>query len=265
MSYDWNPNDPDATRVHYDLSEWTFDQQAELASDMADAEIPHAWDGSELLVPEEFEIATDSAIAIVEERLGITDEAGAIESGEEDPDPIGLADDVITTEYGLDEWTAEERATVGTMLVNQHIPFRWDEHVLLVATEHEESVEGILNAVENGDVEMEPVIELSEGDDEEGPDAPVAQLPFETLTTFFLAGERLKRNPLDADGLEQLLKALDVAEPSNPPYGVERKLWERTCGLADELAAALVDDEEPDEEEAVEIATELHDLLRQYV
>ena len=29
---DWNPNDPDATRVYYDLSAWTFDQQAELAA-----------------------------------------------------------------------------------------------------------------------------------------------------------------------------------------------------------------------------------------
>ena len=72
---DWNPNDPDATRVHYDLSRWSFDQQAELASDLAEAEIPHAWDGNELLVPEEFEIATDTAITLVEERLGIDDEA----------------------------------------------------------------------------------------------------------------------------------------------------------------------------------------------
>ena len=35
---DWNPDDPDAVRVHYDLSAWTFDQQAELAAAMADAE-----------------------------------------------------------------------------------------------------------------------------------------------------------------------------------------------------------------------------------
>ena len=52
---DWNPNDPDATRVYYDLAAWSFDQQAELASTMADAGIPHAWDNTELMVPEEFE------------------------------------------------------------------------------------------------------------------------------------------------------------------------------------------------------------------
>jgi hypothetical protein len=76
VTIDWNPDDPDATRVHYDLSRWSFDQQAELASDLAEAEIPHAWDGPELMVPDEFEAAADAAIAIVEERLGITDGAG---------------------------------------------------------------------------------------------------------------------------------------------------------------------------------------------
>ena len=61
--------------MHYDLSRWSFDQQAELASDLSEAAIPHAWDGNELLVPEDFEIATDAAITLVEERLGIDDAA----------------------------------------------------------------------------------------------------------------------------------------------------------------------------------------------
>ena len=62
---DWNPNDPDATRVYYDLSMWTFDQQAELSAAMADAEVPHAWEGTELMVPEESEADTDAIIAIM--------------------------------------------------------------------------------------------------------------------------------------------------------------------------------------------------------
>jgi len=37
------------------------------------------------------------------------------------------------------------------------------------------------------------------------------------------------------------------------------------CELADNLAAALVDDEEPDVVETQEVAAELHDLLRPYV
>jgi hypothetical protein len=257
VTNEWNPDDPDATRVHYDLSRWSFDQQAELASDLAEEEIPHAWDGAELLVPEEFEIAADSAITLVEERLGIDDQE-ELDRAESEPEPIEFPEDTLTTEYDLAEWSDAERATVGTLLTKQHLAFRWNEaHVLHVPTEHEDAVESILDAVESGDTDVDPVIEI--------PDEVAAQLPFETLTTFFLAGERLKRDPLDADGLEQLLKALDVAEPEKPPYGVQRPLWERTCELADELADALVGEDEPHEAEAIEVATELHDLLRPYV
>jgi hypothetical protein len=290
---EWNPNDPDATRVHYDLSAWSFDQQAELASELADAEIPHAWDGAELLVPDEFEAATDSAVAIVEERLGIVDDAEPVDDSA--PEPVELADDTLTTEYDLAEWSVDERGTVGNLLINQHLPFKWNAHVLLVATAHEEAVEAILDAVESGEAELMPVIERDELGNEIiiDVDDPVGKLPFETLSTFFLAGERLKRDPLDATGLEQLLKALDVADPERPPYGVEKALWVRTCELAEELADALVGEGEdndaadggtatpatgadpgedddtvplgPDEDEAVAVATELHDLLRPYV
>ena len=272
MTDDWNPNDPEATRVHYDLSRWSFDQQAELASDLSDSEIPHAWDGNELLVPEDFEIATDAAITIVEERLGIDDEELARTEGEEpeaEPEPIELGDDVLTTEYDLADWSDDERHAVGTLLVHQHLPFRWNDHVLLIATEHEASVEAILDAVESGQAEVEPVIDEPDSSatlpvDDSAPGEP-GQLPFETLATFFLAGERLQKNPLDAGGLEELMRALDVADPAKPPYGVERPLWEKTCELADELADALTEEDEPDTEAAGEIAAELHDLLRPYI
>jgi hypothetical protein len=69
---DWNHNDPDATRVHYDLASWSFEQMAELAATLADAEIPHAWDGDELIVPEAAEAQTDDVVAEVEMRLGMS-------------------------------------------------------------------------------------------------------------------------------------------------------------------------------------------------
>jgi hypothetical protein len=142
-------------------------------------------------------------------------------------------------------------------LIARGLPFRWEEDVLLVGTEDEELVDAILDEVENDEG-----VELPD-DDEDTEDAD--QLPFETLTTFFLAGDRLHKNPLDADGLEQLLAAIDVADPERPPYGVDKRLWVRTCELADDLAAALVDGEEPDAEETQAVAGELRDLLRPYV
>ncbi|MEO8264332.1 MAG: hypothetical protein ABI706_02355 [Ilumatobacteraceae bacterium] len=254
MTDDWNPNDPDATRVHYDLADWSFEQMAELAAALADAEVPHAWDASELIVPESAEETTDDIVAEVEMRLGIPGDTAEAAPRE----PVSLPDDAASTEYDLAEWEQRERDLITSHLVARGLPFRWEEDVLLVGTDDEELVDSILDDVENDEG-----IELPDETDEERAEAD--QLPFETLTTFFLAGDRLQRNPLDADGLEQLLSATDVADPEHPPYGVDKRLWLRMCELADDLAAALVDGDEPDVVETQAVAAELHDLLRPYV
>jgi hypothetical protein len=260
---DWNPNDPDATRVLYDLSAWSFDQQADLAAELAEAEVPHTWDGAELVVPETHEAAADGIITAVETRLGISyDIADDDEDDDDDDDdddgpaPIDIADGVDTTEYDLGEWPEGDRQSITRAIVSQSIPYRWEDDLLLVPTEHEGVVDSLLDMIENG--------EFGVGDEPEG-DGEEDRLPFETLTTFFLAGVRLQKNPLDADGLEQLLSAVAVADPKRPPYGVDLRLWHRTCELAEELAGALGDEDEPDLDSAMVVAADLHDLLRPFI
>lgn len=256
MSDDWNPNDPDASNVMYDLARWSFDQQAELAAELAEAGVPHTWDGSDLVVPESHEAAADSTVTRVEARLGIVyDEDGDGEVDAAPPEPLDIAEGVSTTEYDLAEWAESDRQTITQELTAQRIPYRWEDDLLLVGTAHEEAVESLMDTIEAGEFAM-----LSEGEM-----ASADELPFETLTTFFLAAERLQRNTLDADGLEQLLDALEVAEPTRRPYGVELTLWHKTCELAEALASALVDADEPDHETAQAVAMDLHDLLRPYV
>ena len=103
----------------------------------------------------------------------------------------------------------------------------------------------------------------------------------------------MRKDPLDADGIEQLLAAMEVADPATPPYGVQPRLWAQVCDLADRLSVALVgtgaddevddgdgagpvdvgapadslaDAEDPfDYDLAVDVANQLHDLLRPYV
>ena len=253
---DWNPNDPDTTRVYYDLSAWTFDQQAELAAAMADAEILHAWDDTELMVPEDSEQAADLVIAEVEARLGIESDPAPNEVVGEHPDPIALTEGVPTTEYDLDEWPTPDRQALTHALEGASIPFNWDGNVLLVGTGDESIVEALLDEIERGEY-----VDL-DADPASGGDAAPTQPPPEVLTTFFLASERLRRDPLDPDGLEQLLLATDVAEPEQPPFGVQPRLWQQTCELADALADALVDDDEPDLDAARSAAEALYDLLR---
>jgi hypothetical protein len=247
---DWDPSDPDAVIVQYDLSGWTFDQQADLASMLADAEIPHSWDGTDLLVPEEAEAMTDAVIDEVEARLGILDEPAPSSV----VTPIALDADEAKTEYDLAEWDQDQRATLSANLVAGEFPFGWEGVTLVVHSDDEAEVEALLDAVESGEIGM-PAVDSADGE----------RLPFETLTTFFLAGERLRKNPLHADGLNELTKALDVADPQRPPYGVDSRLWGRTCELAEELVDALVEGDEPELDDAKSIAGELHDLLRPFV
>ncbi|MCU1367464.1 MAG: peptidase family protein, partial [Ilumatobacteraceae bacterium] len=250
---EWNASDPEAAKVFYDLTSWDFDQQAELASALADAEIPHSWEGIELVIPPEAEDATDTIFAELEERLQIAS-ADDTDAGERDGEggevvPRELADDTPITDYDLTEWADLERSLVIESLGVANIPFRFDVGVLSVPTSDEGRVDDILDEIESGDII--PVIQ-------DGPDGDV--VPFESLNSFFLAGERLRKDARDADGLERLLEALEIADPNRPPRGVELRVWRRTCELAESLADALADDAEPEDVQA--IAEALHDLLR---
>ena len=67
---DWNPNDPETVKVHYDVSAWSLDQRAELAEALAEADIAHVWEGDEVVVPEQLESEVDELFARLEELLG---------------------------------------------------------------------------------------------------------------------------------------------------------------------------------------------------
>lgn len=253
---DWNPDDPDATRVHYDLSGWTFDQQAELAAALADSEVPHGWDGSELIVPEEVEEVVDRIVAEVEDRLGIVDSPGHgsdAGSGDAARGPVELPDDVPATEYDLADWTPLELQSVGHALAGAGIPFRWEGAVLLVPTDDDPVVDALLDDIESGEY-----VDVTGSADDDAAST-------EVLTWLFLAAERLRRDPLDPDGLEHLMRAVDVADPGRPPFGVVPRLWTDACTLADRVADALAELSGPDEVTAMAAAADLHELLRPHV
>lgn len=246
---DWNANDPDAIRVMYDLADWNFDQQAELAAELAEADVPHGWVGNELAIPEQFETMTDAIFEALELRLGIVGTGG--ESPGAAAPTRALGDDTTLTEYDLSEWDDLETSVVADSLVAANIPFRWEDDILLVPTSDEEAVDEILDDVESGNY-----IPVNDDSSES------CELPFDTMNSFFLAGERLRRESFDGTGVERLLDALKVADPARPPQGVELGVWRRSCQLAEELADILVDGDRPDLEAVRAVANDLHDLLR---
>ncbi len=245
---DFDPDDPTIVKVHYDLAAWDFDQRAELAEALADAGMPHAWDGEELIVPELVEDQVDALFERLEESLG--------------PFPIALADDDESTEFGLDEWSDADRALLTEALVDSEVPLRWEGTTVVVAREAEDAVDDLLDAIEAG--------ELLSADDHGGGAGP----PDGALDTIFLAADRLVRDPVDARARSSLIDIEGRIDGDHPPYAFAPRTWARAVagvttivetfrreagGSGDRPAA------DDDGGEVAEQAGGLRDLLRPFV
>jgi hypothetical protein len=241
---DFDPNDPDVVKVHYDLTVWTFDQRAELSEALADAEFPHYWDGSELVVPEAVEDDVDALFERLEQLFG--------------PFPIILQDDDESTEFGLDEWSEADRKVLTKALTDAEIPHRWDGTTVVVAADAESAVDDLLDAIEIGALG---------GDGTDGGVAP----PEDALSTMFVAADKLAKDPLDTGARNALLELLPQLDPKHPPYGIAVRTWaDGVAGVA--RLVELIDDhaqqagtDEWFETDMIGAAQELRALVRPLV
>ncbi|MGI9646273.1 MAG: hypothetical protein ACR2O6_13285 [Ilumatobacteraceae bacterium] len=206
---DFDPHDESVVKVHYDLAAWTFDQRAELAEALAEALIPHAWDGEELLVPESVEGAVDELFDVLERELG--------------PFPILLEEGAPSTEFGLDEWPAADRTLLTEALVDSEIPHRWEGTTVVVAADAEESVDELLDAIESGD--------MLSADTAPGHDPPEG-----VLSTVFLAASSLVKDPYDAGARSTLVELGPLLDPKRPPFAFAPRTWSLTVDGVDEIA-----------------------------
>ncbi len=240
---DFDPSDPDVVKVHYDVSAWDFDQRAELSEALAEAELPHAWDGDEVVVPEVVEADVDALFDELEKILG--------------PFPIALDDGAESTEFGLDEWSDADRAVLTDALVASEVPHRWDGTTVVVAADAEHAVDDLLDAIEAGEL-------LGDGGDEGM--AP----PEGALSTMFLAADRLAKDPLDAGARDDLLGLAPHVEAKTPPYGMAHRPWAGAVGGVDVIVELIHRDAagspgETSESDMIGAAQELRSLLRPYV
>jgi hypothetical protein len=238
---DFDPNDPDVVKVHYDVSLWTFDQRAQLSEALADAGFPHSWDGEELIVPEVVEDDVDALFERLEELFG--------------PFPIVLQDDAESTEFGLDEWTEADRAVLTDALVSSEIPHRWEGTTVVVAVDAEHAVDDLLDAIEAGEL-------LSTADEGTPP-------PEGALGTIFVAADRLAKDPLDATARDELVELQPQLDPRQPPYGLAHRVWadavDGVRGLVGLVASGSDLDDETRESEVIGAAQALRSLVRPYV
>jgi hypothetical protein len=233
---DWNPNDPDTVKVHYDVSGWTIDQRAELTEALAEAEIAHVWEGDEVVVPEELEADVDELFARLDELLG--------------PFPVALDEEDHGVEYELDEWPPADRQALTQALIEGEIPHRWEGTKVVVATDAEPAVDELLDAIEQGTLVLTGT----------GTDGP----PEGTLSTLFTSADRLARNPDDGTGSGDLRALVPQLDAARPPYGVSVNTWARIVESAATLVE-LVDEPELPSSDIIGTAQELRSLVRQYV
>lgn len=234
---DWNPDDPDTVKVHYDVSGWSLDQRAELSEALADADLAHVWDGDEVVVPEELETDADELFERMEALLG--------------PFAVVLADDETGVEYGLDEWPSADRQTLTQALIEAEVPHRWAGTTVMVATDAEGAVDELLDAIEQG------TLVLAGADD-------AAVAPEGALSTLFTSADRLAKDPEDDVGRDDLRELVPLLERSKPPYGISVGTWARALESADALLD-LVDDESASASDLIGAAQGLRGLVRQYV
>ncbi len=232
---DFEPNDPDVVKVHYNLVGWSFDQRAELSEALAEAGMPHAWDGEELLVPEDVEAATDALFERLESEIG--------------PFPVSLDDEDQSTEFGLDEWPQADLDLLETSLVEAEIPHRWQGNTVIVAQDAEEVVDDLLDAIEAGEV-------ASIDEEAEAPDG--------ALHDLFKYADKLARDPIDGSARTGLFDLVPALSPKVPPFGITIGAWTRIVGAAESVIEVFhIDDYDPSD--VIGAAQELRTMCRPYV
>ena len=257
---------PVEEQVVYELGVWPLGLQAAAAQAMAESGIPHGWAGTDLVVQLDHEATVDALMDEIEAaQPGIVgadhldgddgwpaqaagasddDESDDDESDDADADENEIDDDIEDgagddpgvavdelLEYELDEWPEADRAELSARLGEGGIPFRWeDETLLVVSARDEQLVEAMLDELEFPDA-----LPAAGDDGESGED----EASFELMSDLFLAADRLKNNTKDPDGIADLARVVEQADPDRPPFGVEPALWSKAVLDANDLADRL--------------------------
>jgi hypothetical protein len=228
-----DPRDaPEDERVVYDFAAWPPDAQADAAAALADAGVPHYWEGVDLVVHQSAESLADTILDRVEAEHGL----GAGGGGE--------------VEYDLEGWSDTQRSALAAALDEAGVDARFEGDLLVVDASHETVVDSVFDA-------------FGSAPDTVAVDPDAQQRSYEHANALFLAAERLRRQPDDDQATAGVLRALEEIDTGAVPYGFEVGTWQRLVAMADDLADALVPDEgEPDDDVIVERADALHRLLR---
>jgi hypothetical protein len=211
--------------VVYELHRWSREARTMVQQLLDGADLPYAWEGTDLVVPGAFEAQVDELVA----------HADAAAEPVLDPD----ADKLV---YELGDWSDEEITRFASELDDAEILFDFDSEGNLVGlADDEERIDGILDAMEF------PTTARPDDDDDEDGDGDGLEAQ-DVLTALFLSADRLRRHASDPDGVLGLVGAAAEARSLRLPFGFEPKVWDDIVARSDTLAAAIEGDDASDEE-----------------
>ena len=194
--------------------------------------------------------------------------------------------------FVLDDWPVEFRGEATAVLADNGIPYRWEAgFALVVPAEMEDRVDALLDEAEaaaeegladddedddydeeddaddDGDEDDDALEgEVVDADDEEGDDeveedgGDEAQ---QAMSDLYLVSDRLKDQPWDDALRAEMTQLATQVNALLPPYGIDRRLWNRIGDLAGAVAADIERGAEDDEVAASTVALRL--VVRDYV
>jgi hypothetical protein len=222
-----------------DLAGWASESRELIAALLSGRGIEHVWQGTTLITPSGDEDAVTRLVAEVET-------AATPLWGEDEPRVV----------YEVGGWPVGAQSTVASQLADQNINHAWDGNGdLIVAERDETAVEAIFDTID---------LPENSGDEDDGErwDGPEAM---EVMSQLFVAGDRLRKNPLDPDGVLAAVEWSEYAEKVPLPFGLSPTVWKDIVGQAVALREAIEADDEEGDDQIEDLADSLRRQLRQYV
>ncbi len=215
--------------LSYELDEWSVESRELLDRLLTTNGVTHSWQGGRVDVAAGDQALVDELIEDVE----------ATQAPVLDPE----ADKVV---YEVAEWSPEDRADLKDALIEEGVRHVFDDMGdLHVEAIDEDRVDLIVEQLTDG---------VDDGDDE---DEPVAN---DVLSDLFVAADKLRKNPRDGRAIGQLRDQTAVVVSMSAPYGIERRTWAQV-GLRAGALRVLLEGDTPDDEEVVDAAVELRELI----
>ena len=231
--------DLDDDQLAYELHEWTGQGRSILDGMLTRSGVDHAWQGATLIVKESDEDAVDESIAQAEVVAMPT---------------LDLSQPTMVYELGgLDR---KQHARLLRRLGDEGVSHAFDQNGdLFVYEKDEEKVDSLFEGLDVADVTERKF----------GAGLPGVN-PVTVMSDLFVAASRLRKNPNDSKGVVSLVETTSLVNQMTLPYGLGADVWGSVVDQANDLSDALSgeNDAAPDAD-VEEMATGLHDLMRQLV